>query len=55
MTHNRQQAARVIDYTAFLSNDRSRTGQMVEFGFTTAIFSEATVSRTRYYVQGRFG
>ena len=55
VTHNMQQAARVSDYTAFFSTDESRIGQMVEFGSTTQIFSEATESRTRDYVQGRFG
>ncbi|MBW4664597.1 MAG: phosphate ABC transporter ATP-binding protein [Chroococcus sp. CMT-3BRIN-NPC107] len=55
VTHNMQQAARVSDYTAFFSTDESRIGQMVEFGSTTQIFSEATQSRTRDYVQGRFG
>lgn len=55
VTHNMQQAARVSDYTAFFSTDESRIGQMVEFGSTTQIFSEATHSRTRDYVQGRFG
>ena len=54
VTHNMQQAAR-SDYTAFFSTDESRIGQMVEFGSTTQIFSEATESRTRDYVQGRFG
>ncbi len=55
VTHNMQQAARVSDYTAFLSTDESRIGQMVEFGSTTQIFAEANQSRTRDYVQGRFG
>lgn len=54
VTHNMQQAARVSDYTAFFSTDESRIGQMVELA-TTQIFSEATESRTRDYVQGRFG
>ena len=54
VTHNMQQVAR-FDYTAFFSTDESRIGQMVEFGSTTQIFSEATESRTRDYVQGRFG
>lgn len=55
VTHNMQQAARVSDYTAFLSTDESRIGQMGEFGSTTQIFAEANQSRTRDYVQGRFG
>ena len=55
VTHNMQQASRVSQYTAFFSTDESRIGQLVEFGATTQIFMEASQSRTRDYVQGRFG
>ncbi len=55
VTHNMQQASRVSQYTAFFSTDESRIGQLVEFGSTTQIFMEASQSRTRDYVQGRFG
>ncbi|ARV58169.1 phosphate ABC transporter ATP-binding protein [Nostocales cyanobacterium HT-58-2] len=55
VTHNMQQAARVSDFTAFFSTDESRIGQMVEFGTTTQIFSNALDSRTRDYTSGRFG
>jgi len=55
VTHNMQQASRVSDYTAFFSTDESRIGHMVEFGETTKIFKDATDSRTRDYVAGRFG
>lgn len=55
VTHNMQQAARVSDYTAFFNTDESRIGQMVEFGATDKIFSQATDPRTRDYVAGRFG
>lgn len=55
VTHNMQQAARVSDFTAFFSTDESRIGQMVEFGSTTQIFSNALDTRTRDYVSGRFG
>lgn len=55
VTHNMQQASRVSDYTAFFSTDESRIGQMVEFGPTDRIFSNAVEERTRDYVAGRFG
>lgn len=55
VTHNMQQASRVSDYTAFFSTDESRIGQLVEFGPTPKIFTGATQTRTRDYVEGRFG
>ncbi len=55
VTHNMQQASRVSDYTAFFSTDESRIGQLVEMGATPDIFTTATNSRTRDYVEGRFG
>lgn len=55
VTHNMQQAARVSDFTAFFSTDESRIGEMVEFGATKQIFGGALNSRTRDYVEGRFG
>ncbi|MGB6167693.1 MAG: phosphate ABC transporter ATP-binding protein PstB [Geitlerinemataceae cyanobacterium] len=55
VTHNMQQASRLSDYTAFFNTDESRIGQMVEFGPTVGIFTEASHPRTRDYVQGRFG
>jgi phosphate transport system ATP-binding protein len=55
VTHNMQQATRVSDYTAFFSTDESRIGQMVEFGATPQIFNGAIDTRTRDYVEGRFG
>ncbi len=55
VTHNMQQAARVSDFTAFFNTDESRIGQMVEFGATTQIFSNALDERTRDYISGRFG
>jgi phosphate transport system ATP-binding protein len=55
VTHNMQEAARVSDFTAFFSTDESRIGQMVEFGETTQIFSNALDPRTRDYTSGRFG
>lgn len=55
VTHNMQQASRVSDYTAFFSTDESRIGQLVEFGSTPKIFTDASHPRTRDYVAGRFG
>ncbi len=55
VTHNMQQAARVSDYTAFFNTDESRIGRMVEFGLTSKIFTSASNSSTRDYIQGRFG
>jgi phosphate transport system ATP-binding protein len=55
VTHNMQQAARVSDFTAFFSTDESRIGQLVEMGPTAHIFKAANHSRTRDYVEGRFG
>lgn len=50
VTHNMQQAARVSDKTAFFL-----TGEIVEFGDTTDIFSNPKDKRTEDYVSGRFG
>jgi phosphate transport system ATP-binding protein len=60
VTHNMQQAARVSDRTAFyttevnLESDR-RTGVLVEYDFTSKIFSTPADTRTEQYVTGRFG
>ena len=50
VTHNMQQAARISDKTAFFL-----LGKLVEMGDTAKIFNEAEDSRTRDYVQGKFG
>ena len=50
VTHNMQQAARISDKTAFFL-----LGKLVEMGKTAKIFNEAEDSRTRDYVQGKFG
>ena len=50
VTHNMQQAARVSDKTAFFL-----TGETIEFGDTTEIFSNPKDKRTEDYVSGRFG
>ncbi|MFB8787706.1 MAG: phosphate ABC transporter ATP-binding protein PstB [Potamolinea sp.] len=55
VTHNMQQATRVSDYTAFFSTDESRIGQLVEFGPTPKMFTDASHKSTRDYVEGRFG
>ncbi|MBD2021077.1 phosphate ABC transporter ATP-binding protein [Leptolyngbya sp. FACHB-36] len=55
VTHNMQQASRVSSHTAFFSTDESRIGQLVEFGPTLQIFRAPTQSRTKDYVEGRFG
>jgi phosphate transport system ATP-binding protein len=60
VTHNMQQAARVSDYTAFLTVDiddttGQRTGELVELDRTEAIFTNASDPRTEGYISGRFG
>ena len=50
VTHNMQQAARVSDWTAFLSQ-----GRLVEFGATEAIFTRPDKRETEDYVTGKFG
>jgi phosphate transport system ATP-binding protein len=60
VTHNMQQAARVSDYTAFLSvnvDDLTgmRTGELIEFDATETIFTQASDPRTEAYITGRFG
>jgi phosphate transport system ATP-binding protein len=58
VTHNMQQAARVADRTAFFSLDvvgGERVGTLVEYDDTATIFARAADTRTRDYVNGRFG
>jgi phosphate transport system ATP-binding protein len=59
VTHNMQQAARVADMTAFFSIDvgehGQRTGILVEYDQTPAIFTHPADKRTEDYVTGRFG
>ncbi len=50
VTHNMQQAARVSDNTAFMY-----LGTLVEYGDTSAIFTNPKVEKTMEYVTGRFG
>jgi phosphate transport system ATP-binding protein len=58
VTHNLQQARRVADMTAFLYVDISaggRTGYMVEYGPTDAIFENPREAHTKAYMRGQFG
>ena len=60
VTHNRQQAARVSDMTAFFSveirdDGKGRHGILVEYDLTTKIFTNPGDKRTEDYVTGRFG
>jgi phosphate transport system ATP-binding protein len=50
VTHNMQQAARVADKTAFMLS-----GELVEVGETSRIFTNPDDSRTEDYVTGKFG
>jgi phosphate transport system ATP-binding protein len=55
VTHNMQQAARVSDFTAFLTMDTDRSGILVEYGETNQIFTNPHDDRTEGYITGRFG
>ncbi len=55
VTHNMQQAARISDYTAFLSMDDDRAGYLVEFGPTVELFTNPKEKLTEDYITGRFG
>jgi len=60
VTHNMQQATRVSDRTAFFyvltdSKSDTRTGVLVEHGYTEQIFQDPVDSRTKAYVTGRMG
>ena len=50
VTHNMQQAARVSDWTAFLSQ-----GRLIEFGATEDIFTRPQKRETEDYITGKFG
>ena len=50
VTHNRQQAARISDKTAFFL-----LGEVIEYGNTDQIFSMPKDTRTENYISGRFG
>jgi phosphate transport system ATP-binding protein len=57
VTHNMQQAARVSDYTAMmmLTDTKTRSGTVIEFGDTNMMFTNPKDKRTEDYVTGRFG
>jgi phosphate transport system ATP-binding protein len=60
VTHNMQQAARISDRTAFFnaepaSGTGDRTGVLVEFDRTDALFTQPADKRTEDYITGRFG
>ncbi len=50
VTHNRQQAARVSDYTAFMY-----MGKLIEFGDTDTLFTNPAKKQTEDYITGRYG
>lgn len=50
VTHNLQQAARISDWTAFLLS-----GELIEYGATSAVFSNPQQRKTEEYITGRFG
>ncbi|MGL4589303.1 MAG: phosphate ABC transporter ATP-binding protein PstB [Mycoplasmatales bacterium] len=50
VTHSMQQAARISDYTAFFLS-----GDLIEMGETTEVFSNPKDQRTSDYITGRFG
>ncbi len=57
VTHNLQQAKRVADMTAFLYVDTSeggRTGYLVEYDQTGAIFESPREQHTKEYIRGEF-
>ncbi len=56
VTHNMQQAARVSDFTAFLTiTNEGEPGRLIETGPTARIFSAPDDPQTEAYVAGRFG
>jgi len=56
VTHNMQQAARVSDFTAFVTiENEGEPGRLVECGPTRQIFTSPQHECTEAYVTGRFG
>ena len=55
VTHNIQQAGRVSDTAAMFWIDENRTGQLVEWGPTSRLFSAPEDERTERYITGRMG
>jgi phosphate transport system ATP-binding protein len=50
VTHNMQQASRISSKTAFFLS-----GDLIEFGETTQMFTNPKVGKTEEYITGRFG
>ena len=50
VTHNMQQASRISDNTAFFLS-----GELIEFGETSQIFTNPKKKQTEAYISGRFG
>jgi phosphate transport system ATP-binding protein len=50
VTHNMQQAARVSTFTGFFLS-----GELIEYGKSTDLFTSPSDKRTEDYVTGRFG
>ncbi len=50
VTHNMQQAARISDQTAFFLS-----GELIEFGETSQVFTAPKKEQTERYITGRFG
>ncbi len=55
VTHNIQQAARISDFTAFLSMGEDRAGYLVEYDVTATLFTNPKDPLTEDYITGRFG
>lgn len=55
VTHNIQQAARISDFTAFLSMGEDRAGYLVEYDVTAMLFTKPKNRLTEDYITGRFG
>lgn len=55
VTHNMQQAARVSDYTAFLTPREDKISELIEYDETRQIFTNPKDKRTEDYITGRFG
>jgi phosphate transport system ATP-binding protein len=55
VTHSMQQASRISDWTAFMLAGDDRTGELVEYGATRALFTNPRDRRTEDYITGRFG
>jgi phosphate transport system ATP-binding protein len=55
VTHNMQQAERVSQYCAFFLAEQGEPGFVVEQGPTERVFGSPSDSRTKDYVNGRFG